>query len=637
MAVADLESISHTIPSRTTSFESIPEVVGTIEGRCDGAAPLTPSGKKKHMVKMLTLILLPIIVLTTLAIADFITTVRHSMDATETYRNVRLSQQIGSLVHSLQRERDMTALYISSLLGENGPERKTFLINTYPTTDEVLQSIDDWPVEGTTAHQKFHNKDAFINYLFKYRLTLENHNITIYDVIHFYTDTIQIFINWLSQSVRRSGGQGIWETLVAFQFVIVGMEQIGIERTLGAVFFTKGGFDQRDYLWYMKKRQVGESCIGTSKIYSPLVTSILDEKLSWVVYDFQTAISKMRKEVAQNNINRLPSWQEGTWWFENMTMYIDTLNEIQSAMAVIILSRLDAAVETDRADLAMSIGILVVVISIGIVIVKSVEILTASCQGYTLKLAEQTHSLNQERKRTDTLLNQLLPKSVVKSLKCNQNAMPEAFSMATILFSDIVEFTRICSGSTPIQVVDMLNTVYTVFDRFIGKYDVYKVETIGDAYMIVSGVPKRNGNKHGREIALIALDLLQSVKSVVIPHKRGVAMTVRIGIHSGPVVAGIVGSKMPRYCLFGDTVNMASRMESNGLPNRIQVSEATHKILSNVGGFSMTKRGGILIKGCGLVKTYWLHGKQQDEESQGGKSSQGELNLPGQCVDDNNV
>ncbi|XP_033095475.1 uncharacterized protein LOC117100036 [Anneissia japonica] len=601
---------------------------------CAASSRLVPSGKNKQLVKMMTLILLPIFVLIALAISDLITTVRRSIDATETRRNVRLSQQVGSIIHSLQRERDMTALYISSLLEENGPERKTFLIDTYPMTDEVLQTIDDWPVEGTRAYQKFKNKQEMVNFLFKYRLTLDNRNTTIYQVIHFYTDAIQIFIDWFNESVGKSGGQGVWETLVAYQLLIVGMEQIGIERTLGAVFFTQGGFQQTDYLWYMEKLQVGESNIKASQKYSSLVSSILDERVSQVKYDFQTTISKMRREISQNDMNRLPSWQDGNWWFDNMTIYIDTLHEIQSQMAVIILSRLDEAMKADTASLSTGICIMVVVIIIGIVIFKAVESLTSSIQDYTFILADQTKGLKTEKRRTDTLLYQMLPKSVAESLKRHQNVKAESYNSATIMFSDIVEFTRICSESTPFQVVDMLNNVYTVFDKYIDKYDVYKVETIGDAYMVASGIPKRNGNNHGSEIALLALDLLRCIKSVGIPHKPGYSMTIRIGIHTGAVVAGIVGSKMPRYCLFGETVNLASRMESSGLPNRIQISETTHKILSDIGGFLMNKRGEVLIKGRGIVLTYWL---LEDisavipSQSMPAPSQVFNFKLPGQC------
>uniref|UniRef100_A0A8C8DB41 Guanylate cyclase n=1 Tax=Oryzias sinensis TaxID=183150 RepID=A0A8C8DB41_9TELE len=222
---------------------------------------------------------------------------------------------------------------------------------------------------------------------------------------------------------------------------------------------------------------------------------------------------------------------------------------------------------------------------------------------------ERTQAYNEEKRKAEALLYQILPHSVADQLKRGETVQAEAFDSVTIYFSDIVGFTALSAESTPLQVVTLLNDLYTCFDAIIDNFDVYKVETIGDAYMVVSGLPVRNGKLHGREVARMALALLDAVKSFKIRHRPSQQLRLRIGVHSGPVCAGVVGLKMPRYCLFGDTVNTASRMESTGEALKIHVSEATRQVLQEFNTFQLQPRGEIEVKGKGHMRTYWLQGE----------------------------
>uniref|UniRef100_A0A8C4S5W1 Guanylate cyclase n=1 Tax=Erpetoichthys calabaricus TaxID=27687 RepID=A0A8C4S5W1_ERPCA len=226
-------------------------------------------------------------------------------------------------------------------------------------------------------------------------------------------------------------------------------------------------------------------------------------------------------------------------------------------------------------------------------------------------IRERTEELEIEKQKTDRLLTQMLPPSVAEALKTGAPVEPEYFDEVTIYFSDIVGFTTISAISEPIEVVDLLNDLYTLFDAIIGSHDVYKVETIGDAYMVASGLPKKNGNRHAAEISNMSLDILSCIGAFKMRHMPEVKVKIRIGLHSGPCVAGVVGLTMPRYCLFGDTVNTASRMESTGLPYRIHLNQTTVNILHSLKmGYKLDVRGKTELKGKGIEDTYWLVGRE---------------------------
>ncbi|XP_033958096.2 LOW QUALITY PROTEIN: guanylate cyclase soluble subunit beta-2-like [Pseudochaenichthys georgianus] len=213
--------------------------------------------------------------------------------------------------------------------------------------------------------------------------------------------------------------------------------------------------------------------------------------------------------------------------------------------------------------------------------------------------------LEVEKEKTETLLYAMLPRHIANQLKDGKSIEAGEFEVCTILFSDVVTFTDICAACEPIHIVHMLNSMYSKFDRLTSIHNIYKVETIGDAYMVVGGVPVPMVT-HAHRVANFALGMRIAAREVTNPV-TGTPIQIRVGLHTGPVLAGVVGEKMPRYCLFGDTVNTASRMESHGLPDHIHLSTSTYSILKDA-GFNIQERGHIEVKGKGLMTTYFLLG-----------------------------
>uniref|UniRef100_A0A7S1FMU1 Phosphodiesterase n=1 Tax=Corethron hystrix TaxID=216773 RepID=A0A7S1FMU1_9STRA len=225
-----------------------------------------------------------------------------------------------------------------------------------------------------------------------------------------------------------------------------------------------------------------------------------------------------------------------------------------------------------------------------------------------------------ERQSHKSLLYKVMPKKAIYKLHRGQTVV-ERFNLVTIFFSDIVGFTSMAGEMLPNQVMEMLNDLYVELDKITARHGVYKVETIGDAYMVVGGAPNRcSPSEAARKVALFALETMKLMKTF--RTKDGHQIVLRAGLASGPVVAGVVGTDMPRYCFFGNTVNLASRMESTSKKSKVQCSETTYRLLRDAQNYvfdleSRIENGvhGIQVKGKGLQSTWWVNDAQKIEDA----------------------
>jgi class 3 adenylate cyclase/CheY-like chemotaxis protein len=209
------------------------------------------------------------------------------------------------------------------------------------------------------------------------------------------------------------------------------------------------------------------------------------------------------------------------------------------------------------------------------------------------------------QQKSESLLLNILPARIAENLKKGEGTLAERFESATVLFADLVNFTSLAARISPLELVNLLNQVFSKFDSLTEKYNLEKIKTIGDAYMVAGGLPVPRAD-HAEAIANMALDMQLVINNF--ETNLGESFQIRIGIHTGPVVAGVIGTKKFIYDLWGDTVNVASRMESQGLPGSIQVTAEMWEKLKDK--YVFEERGLLEIKGKGQMITYWLKGKK---------------------------
>ncbi len=221
-------------------------------------------------------------------------------------------------------------------------------------------------------------------------------------------------------------------------------------------------------------------------------------------------------------------------------------------------------------------------------------------------IEQKTRELEDEHARSEGLLLNVLPPSIAARLKAGSENIADHFDGCTILFADLVGFTELSRTVTPSELVETLNRIFSAFDELTDKYGLEKIKTIGDAYMVAAGLPEPRAD-HARAVADFALEMLAALAK----HDASGRLRMRVGINSGPVVAGVIGRKKFIYDLWGDSVNTASRMESHGLPGEIQVSHSTRELLRDT--HALEARGVVEVKGKGAMEVFLLKGRLAEQ------------------------
>ncbi|KAL5022583.1 hypothetical protein ScPMuIL_001738 [Solemya velum] len=608
--------------SRVYSVASLKAIRAIRDRQLERALDESKSGRIIEMVKLMIVISVPVVTLIVLAsvlLTEAIVLYNATNKAIESiHRATLLSRFIGNL----QRERGMSAMFLSSG-GENNDSFNALSV-LRAESDSTLTSIW-WPEYGLDIGGKLYTKPEVHVMMAEWRKMVDSDGVTFRNNILFYTEINESIMTFTINLVTIPDNYELSKTVVSGDALLHLTDIAGIQRALGSTFFTLCAFSTVDLQWFSELEGRSIELLAIALQYDKTVKESYTTKQESSQFVSDLLRSKkglMWSEAYKENCRRFDPeerFYNSREWFHNMTTYIDIIFQIRNELSFHTSGILTDISKKSQQDVtiyaAVQIVVTIVCLALSIWYAIYMNNMTKCLRDYARHINHKTKELALEKRRTEKLLYQLLPRKIADQLKETGGVSAEYFASVTIYFSDIVGFTGICSNISPMEVVDLLNSLYSVFDACIDKYDVYKVETIGDAYMVASGLPETNGLNHAMEICGMALDIrdaVQAFRTACLGEKK---LFLRTGVHSGSCVAGVVGTKMPRYCLFGDTVNTASRMESTGEAGSIQISEDTKSILDQWGACSLQCRGRIEVKGKGTMLTYWLYGMQSPRTS----------------------
>ena len=572
--------------------------------------PTTKKGQNIYMACMLIIPLLPIIALITQNIILLTDVIKRKSDLIDSDASVERSDEASRLVLGLQKERSET---LFSLFIQNNIETQRDvgldLKKRFAETDFALENISNW--RSPKGEEMFRSKLRFQIRLDDFRKLVVNETdsseLVVEDAMDFYTYATKVLLDDISNIIRSSNGSSTWRYLITYKNLLRAIESVEIEMSYGMRFQARGNLTRKNFAKFIEHHKLSQEYLLQGETF---LTTIRDElKTLRMTKFFKTykgtyrTLKNERSIIFPNEtvkIDRILNYYTSTVGFLNQLRQV--IADIRLDMKEIVNSEISSV----EREYVFGIFVLALLFLISPMIVFLIRNAVRALQIFSSSVKSKVFDLKRERRKGKKLIHQMLPKSVADSLKSNKETS-EMFESVTVCFTEIDSFKDVARRCSALELFDLLNIIYETYDTRIENYDVYKAERINDSYMVASGLPERNGDQHAAEIANLCLDLLLITPGILIPHNATLRLKVRIGVHTGPVTAGVVGSKMPRYCLFGETISMAASMRSTGEPMKIQMSYETKIMLDTMGGYISERREQeVEMKGKGLLESYWL-------------------------------
>lgn len=380
----------------------------------------------------------------------------------------------------------MSVLYLSAL----GPETKTFLLAEYIETDRAIYALSEWPANLDNQNRDaFTSKDQLQDYLSRHRQVLSKNSYDLNMEIDFYTKIIDVVIVWLYKSITQGKFAEVWKTLVAYLKLTSGKQDIGIERALGTLFYVHGGFSSHVLFEnYNNRINRFRAFHTTAELYSArvdrLYTSGVIEaggNLTGIIHSFRHEIQHYEYAV------RNPDIQRARFWFDNMTLYLDTLLNVQRDLGYEIIERLEIVIEESTQELTISAVFLVIVLLMCPLVIFATENLTNIIQKYSQTLVRKTARLHKEKSRIDDILHAIIPALTVDKIKHNEESEAEYFPSFTIMFADIADFETIVMTWSPKDVVMLIRELSSINVGLMMRHDITRYEKANDTSVFYSG------------------------------------------------------------------------------------------------------------------------------------------------------
>ena len=465
--VHDMGSSNKVTPYQTTDTNS---VTSSMRGGHQDVQKLLDS-RHSHvgqMGKMLLIVALPVLALVSLSVVNLTRASQVRSGVSVAHRAITAFFQIDDVVTRLQVERGTTASYLSS--GGANLDSYDRVIGYRRLTDDAISHLALWPENGfRVINHVFNRKDDFQGYLDRHRSIVKYNNLTFEENIAFYTDIDLSLLEWSNDMVELPDRGNMWPLLVAAAAMMRASDFIGIQRALGATFFTLCRFSHEHQLWFTRLEGSTQALLGMAFSYDAGSRQAYAD--SYRGTNLQREIDAKRRTMHDANyydtcMNFTDDEKFFTShaWFSNLTQYMVTVKEIRHSLAINIKGLLDDVTGAQETEVTIYSIVVAVVTTASLFLTfwysANIHKMTSKITNYAKRISSKSAELAAEKKRSETLLYQMLPRSVAEQLKVNKEVKAEYHGHVTIMFSDIVGFTSLSAQSTPLQVVNMLNLLY---------------------------------------------------------------------------------------------------------------------------------------------------------------------------------